>query len=105
MSTGFTLSAAAFARHQALKRSGEFAVKIGAKTADQVWDEYVRDLAALLREARAEVDDDRMISTKCADCQKVHTMKADVARYRCPCNPYRDRLPFTERVELQAEDH
>jgi len=38
----------------------------------------------------------RSISVKCSDCGSYQTVYAKVTRYRCRCNPHRDRATFQD---------
>ena len=104
MSTGYTIAPRAVIEHEEIKRQAIFAVKSKMMSADQAFQIYADKLVALLRDARQEVDDDRMITTKCADCNEIHVMRSTVTLYRCSCNPHKDRFAFNERFIVEAEE-
>jgi phosphoenolpyruvate-protein kinase (PTS system EI component) len=104
MSTGYTIAPRAVIEHEALKRQAISAVKHKFMSADQAFRIYADKLVALLREARQEVDDDRMITTRCTDCNEIHTMRSTVTLYQCSCNPHKDRFAFNERFIVEAEE-
>ena len=43
-----------------------------------------------------EAHDGREIVVKCAECGARQTVYAKVTRYRCRCNPHRDRATFQD---------
>jgi hypothetical protein len=43
-----------------------------------------------------ESHDGRTISVKCSDCGLSQVLYAKVTRYRCRCNPHRDRATFQD---------
>jgi ribosomal protein L37AE/L43A len=104
MSTGYTIAPRAVIEHEDLKRQALFAVRSKIMTAERAWSIYTEKLGALLREARCEVDDERMIATKCTDCKEIHVMRSTVTLYRCSCNPHQDRFAFNERYIVEAEE-
>ena len=43
-----------------------------------------------------EAHDGREISVKCSECGARQTVYAKVTRYRCRCNPHRERATFQD---------
>jgi hypothetical protein len=72
----------------------------GLITTEQAIREYLAFCAKLMREARQETTDDRLIGVRC-ECGREHHMPGTIARFNCECGR-KDIPTFKNRINLDA---